>query len=87
MAIGLWSPTRACSFLTGSRQPGLRDPTSAHPTVTGLFQRAMALKIPHNYFAVWMVTPSRELGGSRPVDLFKDSRAPLRRALEAFGSR
>lgn len=30
-----------------------------HPIVVGLFQRAMELKIPHNYFTVWMVTPSR----------------------------
>ena len=56
-----------------------------HPTVVDLFQRAMELKIPHNYFTVWMITPSRELGGARPVDVLKDSRAPLRRALEALG--
>jgi hypothetical protein len=58
-----------------------------HPTVTALFQRAMELKIPHNYFTVWMITPSRELGGARPVDVLKDSRAPLQRALEALGRR
>ena len=63
-------------FLAGGR---------LHPIVTALFQRAMELKIPHNYFTVWMITPSRELGGSRPVDVLKDSRAPLRRALEALG--
>lgn len=65
-------------FLAGGR---------LHPTVTALFQRAMELKIPHNYFTVWMITPSRELGGTRPVDLLKDSRAPLQRALEALGRR
>ena len=65
-------------FLAGGR---------LHPTVTALFQRAMELKIPHNYFTVWMITPSRELGGSRPVDLLKDSRAPLPQALNAFGTR
>lgn len=63
-------------FLAGGR---------LHPTVTALFQRAMELKIPHNYFTVWMITPSRELGGTRPVDVLKDSRAPLQRALEALG--
>jgi len=39
----------------------------------------MELNIPHNYFTVWMITPSRELGGARPVDV------PLQRALEALG--
>jgi hypothetical protein len=57
------------------------------PPVVELFQRALELKIPHNYFTVWMVTPSRDLAGSRPVDLLKNSRAPLLRTLEAFGSR
>jgi hypothetical protein len=55
-----------------------------HPTVVGLFQRAMELNVPHNYFTVWMVTPSRDLAGSRPVDLLKTSPSPLLRALEAF---
>lgn len=55
------------------------------PAVVDLFHRAMELKIPHNYFTVWMITPSRELGGDRPVDVLKVSRAPLWRALEALG--
>lgn len=63
-------------FLAGGR---------LHPTVVDLFQRAMELKIPHNFFTVWMITPSRELGGARPVDVLQDSRAPLRRALETLG--
>jgi hypothetical protein len=54
-----------------------------HPTVVDLFQRAIELKVPHNYFTAWMVTPSRELGGSRPVDHLKSGRAPLFRALES----
>ena len=58
-----------------------------HPTVVGLFRRAMELQIPHNYFTVWMVTPSRELGGARPVDHLRGDPARLLRALEAFGSR
>lgn len=65
-------------FLPGGQ---LRQP------VVALFQRALELQIPHNYFTAWMVTPSRDLAGSRPVDLLKNSRAPLLRTLEAFGSR
>jgi hypothetical protein len=53
-----------------------------HPTVLTLFQRAMVLQIPHNCFTVWMITPSRDLTGSRPVDLLDSSPAPLLRALE-----
>jgi len=55
------------------------------PAVVDLFHQAMELKIPHNYFTVWMITPSRELGRARPVDVLTESRAPLRRALEALG--
>ncbi|MFB0840442.1 hypothetical protein ACETK3_20870 [Arthrobacter sp. E44] len=44
----------------------------------------MELRIPHNYFTVWMITPSRELGGARPVDLLKGGPAPLLLALESF---
>ncbi|WP_211882121.1 hypothetical protein [Pseudarthrobacter albicanus] len=58
-----------------------------HPTVLILFQRAMELQIPHNYVTVWMVTPSRELAGGRPVDLLKNGPTPLLRALEAFNLR
>lgn len=54
------------------------------PTVTALFSRAMELDIPHNYFTVWMITPSRELAGTRPVDHLKGGTAPLLRALEGF---
>jgi hypothetical protein len=39
-----------------------------HPTVLTLFQRAMVLQIPHNYFTAWMLTPARTLDGLRPVD-------------------
>lgn len=55
-----------------------------HPTVVELFQRAIELKVPHNYFTAWMVTPSRELGGSRPVDHLNGGPAPLLRALETY---
>lgn len=56
-----------------------------HPTVVDLFKRAMELKIPHNYFTLWMVTPSGSIGGSRPVDLLDSGLQPLLRALEALG--
>ncbi|QDG87058.1 hypothetical protein [Pseudarthrobacter sp. NIBRBAC000502770] len=55
-----------------------------HPTVLELFQRAMELQIPHNYFTLWMVTPTRDLAGARPVDHLKGGPAPLLRALESY---
>ncbi|MET1065345.1 MAG: hypothetical protein ABWX85_10285 [Arthrobacter sp.] len=44
----------------------------------------MELQIPHNDFTLWMVIPSRALGGSRPVDHLKGDPAPLMQALESF---
>ena len=43
----------------GTFCPGFQFLPGGHlrPTVVGLFQRAMELQIPHNYFTVWMVTP------------------------------
>lgn len=58
-----------------------------HPTVVELFQRAMELKIPHNYFTVWMVTPSGNLAGSRPVDLLDRQPSSLLGALDSFARR
>ncbi|MFJ4210696.1 hypothetical protein ACIPY2_19750 [Paenarthrobacter sp. NPDC089675] len=40
-----------------------------NPVVRGLFERALAWRIPHNYFALWMMVPSPALNGRRPVDL------------------
>ncbi|GAT89612.1 hypothetical protein CVCC1112_4271 [Paenarthrobacter nicotinovorans] len=37
--------------------------------VLALFERAMELRVPHNYFALWMMAPSPALQGLRPVDL------------------
>lgn len=54
------------------------------PQVLELFQRAMELQIPHNYFTLWMVTPSKALAGARPVDHLKGGPAPLLRALESY---
>jgi hypothetical protein len=36
------------------------------PTVTALFSRAMELDIPHNYFTLWMITPSGPWPGPAP---------------------
>jgi len=36
----------------------------------------MELDIPHVYFTLWMVTPSRALAGARPVDHLKGGPAP-----------
>ena len=55
-----------------------------HPTVLTLFDRAMELKIPHNYFTLWMTTPSRDLAGARPVDHLTNNPAPLLAALESY---
>ncbi|WP_427008601.1 hypothetical protein [Pseudarthrobacter sp. H2] len=55
-----------------------------HPTVLTLFQRAMELQLPHNYFTLLMVTPPRDLAGARPVDFLKNSPSPVLRALESF---
>lgn len=41
----------------------------AEPCCTRLFERAMELKIPHNYFATWMVTRCSVLRNQRPVGL------------------
>jgi hypothetical protein len=54
------------------------------PPVVELFERAMELDIPHNYFTLWMVTPSRALAGARPVDHLKKDPAPRLRALESY---
>jgi hypothetical protein len=42
----------------------------------------MLIALANRYFTAWMLTPSRDLTGSRPVDLLKSSPAPLLRALE-----
>ena len=54
------------------------------PVVIALFRRAMDLRVPHNYFTLWMVTPSRALAGARPVDHLEGGPAPLLRALESY---
>lgn len=50
---------------------------SLHPVVTSLFNRTMALRIPHNYFTLWMMTPSPSLHGRRPVDRLGGDTADL----------
>jgi hypothetical protein len=65
---------RASKFLPGGQ---------LHPTVVELFGRALELDIPHN-FTLWMITPSRALAVTRPVDHLKKDTAPLLRALESY---
>jgi hypothetical protein len=62
----------------GTYCPGFQFLTdlSPHPVVLGLFRRAMELKIPHNYFALWMINPCPALQGARPVDVLDSRREP-----------
>lgn len=56
---------------------------SLNRVVVGLFQRAMKLRVPHNYFALWMMTPCHALDGARPVDRREEKHGPtLLAALE-----
>jgi hypothetical protein len=60
-------------------QPNL----SLNPVVVRLFQRAIELRIPHNYLALWMMTPCHALDGARPVDRRQEEHSPaLLAALE-----
>jgi hypothetical protein len=52
--------------------------------VTALFNRAMELKIPHNYFTAWMVTPTTNLAGARPIDVLERQELLLN-GLESLG--
>lgn len=62
----------------GTFCPGFQflNDLSPHPVVVGLFRRALDLKIPHNYFALWMVTQCPALQGDRPVDVLNSRREP-----------
>lgn len=61
-----------------------RQDLSLNPVMVGLFERALELRIPHNYLALWMMTPCPALHGSRPVDRLKPSnKAALHTALES----
>jgi hypothetical protein len=57
-----------------------------HEPVLRLFDHAMSLKIPHNVFAAWMVSPLPAEPRSRPVDIL-DSTTLLQSSLVAFGDR
>jgi hypothetical protein len=59
-----------------------------HEPVLRLFEQAMALKIPHNVFAAWMVSPLPGAAGhgSRPVDQLGNGRQ-LQDALARFAHR
>ncbi|WP_454810604.1 hypothetical protein [Paenarthrobacter nitroguajacolicus] len=58
-------------FADGTYCPGFqfRSDLSLNPVVLALFDRALELKIPHNYFAAWMITNCPLLRDQRPVDL------------------
>ncbi|YCK79721.1 hypothetical protein M1D89_01435 (plasmid) [Arthrobacter sp. D3-18] len=65
-------------FLDGGTYcPGyqFRPDQTLEPVVVALFERAMELRIPHNYFALWMMVPSPALQGKRPVDLRRSGEA------------
>lgn len=57
-----------------------------HEPVLRLFDQAMSLKIPHNVFAAWMVSPLPVEPHSRPVDIL-GSMTLLQSSLAAFGDR
>lgn len=61
-----------------------RSDGTPDPRVLVLFEQALALKVPHNVFAAWMVTPLAA-GAPRPVDALAHA-ARLARELEAFAS-
>lgn len=71
-------------FTEGTYCPGFqfRPDLTLEPVVVALFERAMELRIPHNYFALWMMVPSPALQGSRPVDLRTRNASPLAALLE-----
>lgn len=54
---------------------------SLNMAVVGLFQRAMELRIPHNYFALWIMTPCRSPPRSAP-----GGPAGAQRSFDAAGS-
>ncbi|MET3172829.1 UNVERIFIED_ORG: hypothetical protein ABIB52_000657 [Arthrobacter sp. UYCu721] len=57
-----------------------------HEPVLWLFDQAMSLKIPHNVFAAWMVSPLSAESRSRPVDML-GSMTLLQSSLAAFAER
>ena len=63
----------------------LKDGLFPEP-VLRLFDQAMSLKIPHNVFAAWMVSPLPAESRSRPVDIL-GSMTLLQSSLVAFGDR
>ena len=54
--------------------------------MTALFRAALEAKVPHNYFALWMMTPARELSGARPVDRLNDTGRLVRLLQAAAGA-
>lgn len=55
-----------------------------NPVIVGLFQRAVQLRISHNYFTLWTMTPCHALDGARPVDRHQEQhQSALTTALES----
>jgi hypothetical protein len=71
----------------GTFCPGFQFLPGGHlnPRVTALFEAALEAKVPHNYFALWMMTPARELSGHRPVDRLDDTGRLVRLLRTAAG--
>ncbi|MFF2317755.1 hypothetical protein ACFVTE_15975 [Arthrobacter sp. NPDC058097] len=68
----------------GTFCPGFQFTTGGQldSRVTALFRAALEAKVPHNYFALWKMTPARELSWARPVDRL-DETSQLVRLLQA----
>jgi hypothetical protein len=60
--------------------------SSFHEPVLRLFDQAMILKIPHNVFGAWMVSPLPAELGSRPLNMLH-SMALLQSSLVDFGDK
>ncbi|WP_353713500.1 hypothetical protein [Arthrobacter sp. K5] len=54
--------------------------------MTALFRAALEAKVPHNYFALWMMTSAREMSGARPVDRLDETSRLIRLLQAAAGA-
>lgn len=87
-----WTKSGLGSCLLPRATENLAEKTAGRPVdiseaAKASKERAMDLKIPHNYFTLWMVTPSRNLAGSRLVDLLDKQPSSLFGALGSFARR
>jgi hypothetical protein len=74
----------------GTFCPGFQFRPDGHldSRVTTIFRAAMEAKVPHNYFALWMMSSTPELSGARPVDRLNATGRLIRllQAAPEFGS-